>query len=166
MYSLQKQSAPLLLFTPGIIYKQCRDQMSLPNIPFVHPLLWNSSHCLTCLSPISAIKPQAQGPCFHFFSLCFIHTPSFTENTIVQKIREVLNQYLVDRGLVIQLAIISILFELWIKEDTPGNGRKSTLLSPAAPGSQFWSWKYFQMSLVSNSAYYMQWNTIAIISTN
>ena len=77
---------------------------------------------------------------FYVFSLCFSQTPSFTENSTGQETREVLNKCLVDTcGLVTQLAVIPTLSGPSIKEDVPGNARKSTLLAPAEPGSQFWS---------------------------
>lgn len=96
------------------------------------------SGCFPSLRPISAIKPQAQGPGFcYIFSFCLNQTPSFPENSVVQELYKVFNEYLADTcGLVIRLAIISILFEPWSRKMVQGgNGQKLTLLVPM--GSQF-----------------------------
>lgn len=53
-----------------------------------------------------------------------MQTSSFTKNFFVREVCEVLHKYLVDTGgLVVQLAVIAIFFEPWIKEDAPGGER-------------------------------------------
>lgn len=72
------------------------------------------------LCPISAIKPQAQGPGFcYIFSFCLNQTPFFPENSIVQEVYKVLNKYVADTcGLWFEW--LSFQYSL-----NPGQGRRS-----------------------------------------
>lgn len=156
--SPQKQPVPLPSCTSGISYKP-----QGPDVSPKHPICLSVvgkrfSGCFPSRVEVSSLqwnrKHEGRGFILFYFSLCFSQTPSFTENSTGQEAHEVFNKYVVDTcGLVTRLAVIPIVFGPLIKEDVAGNGRKSTSLALAEPGSQFWSWKYFKISLESNGAY-------------